>query len=85
MLVKGLISTIIFFLSFFPMSAFGDDSETKDHEKLAEGTKQEHPTMEMLEFLADWETKEGKWIDPTKFEEIVIPEMEQNDEKTGKP
>ena len=25
---------------------------------------EEMPSLEMLEFLADWETTDGKWIDP---------------------
>lgn len=84
MKVKGFLSAIIFIMSLFPLFVLGDDSEPMDQEKLAAGASQESPTKEMLEFLADWETKDGKWIDPTKFEEMLVPEMEQSDEKTGK-
>ena len=31
----------------------------------------EQPSMELLEFLGEWETKEGDWLDFTKLEEMV--------------
>lgn len=31
---------------------------------LAEQLNEDIPSLEMLEFLADWETADGKWIDP---------------------
>jgi hypothetical protein len=27
------------------------------------------PSMEMLEFLANWETARGDWVDPTQFDD----------------
>jgi hypothetical protein len=33
------------------------------------------PAMEMLEFLADWEMADGRWIDPVELDEVqVAPE-----------
>jgi hypothetical protein len=36
----------------------------------AEGqsNKEAMPSMEFLEFLGEWETEEGEWIDPVEFE-----------------
>jgi hypothetical protein len=31
----------------------------------------EQPSMELLEFLGEWETKEGDWLDFTKLDEMV--------------
>ena len=28
------------------------------------------PAMELLEFLADWETTDGRWFDPLELEEL---------------
>jgi len=36
---------------------------------------------ELLEFIGDWETEEGKWIDPEQLEEGKI-EDEQHEETT---
>lgn len=33
------------------------------------------PAMEMLEFLADWEMEDGRWVDPVELDEVeVAPE-----------
>jgi len=46
-----------------------------------EKTTEEPPSQELLEFLADWETASGKWIDPTCLEEIPLPKDEgENDD-----
>ena len=36
---------------------------------------QDAPSLEFLEFLGDWETKEGQWTDPAEFE-VLLPEQE---------
>ena len=33
-----------------------------------EATNEEMPSMEFLEFLGEWETEEGEWIDPLELE-----------------
>lgn len=40
------------------------------------------PGLEMLEFLADWETADGKWIDPAilQQEELKEPTVDEYDE-----
>lgn len=50
------------------------------------------PSIEFLEFLGEWENKEGEWVDPNQFddnfyartdtvEEEVIPEDEDDDDE----
>ncbi len=43
----------------------------------------EMPSLELLEFLGDWETDDGEWIDPEELEQIAIADQEQEveDEK----
>ncbi|MEE8259450.1 MAG: hypothetical protein V3R14_00475 [Nitrospinaceae bacterium] len=43
----------------------------------------EMPSLELLEFLGDWETEDGEWIDPEELEQIAITDQEQEveDEK----
>jgi hypothetical protein len=31
------------------------------------------PDMELLEFLVEWETAEGNWLDPVELDEPVTP------------
>ena len=48
--------------------------------------EQEQPSLELLEFLGEWVTEEGEWLDPEQFEEdgfadmLHLTEQEQNDE-----
>jgi hypothetical protein len=40
----------------------------------------EMPSLELLEFLGDWETEDGEWIDPEELEQIAITDQEQEQE-----
>ena len=40
----------------------------------------EMPSLELLEFLGDWETDDGEWIDPGALERIAIADQEQENE-----
>lgn len=35
------------------------------------------PTVELLEFLAEWETEDGDWIDPADLEDDDFAELLQ--------
>ena len=49
------------------------DSQKKDQQE------QEKPSLELLEFLGEWETDSGKWIDPSTMDQIVLPEQGSKD------
>ena len=49
------------------------DSQKKDQQE------QEKPSLELLEFLGEWETDSGKWIDPSAMDQIALPEQGSND------
>ncbi len=38
------------------------------------------PSMELLEFLGEFETEDGEWIDPVLLEEMPLPDREYSDE-----
>ena len=40
----------------------------------------EMPSLELLEFLGDWETDDGEWINPGELERIAIADQEQENE-----
>ena len=37
------------------------------------------PGMALLEFLAEWETADGPWIDPVELDETVAPPVDEAD------
>ena len=39
----------------------------------------EMPSLEFLEFLGDWETDDGEWIDPEEMEQIALTDQEQEE------
>ena len=52
----------------------------------AEETRQEEetdsPSAELLEFLADWETSDGEWVDPLELvEDTETDEARRGDER----
>jgi len=40
----------------------------------------EMPSLELLEFLGDWETDDGEWIDPEELEQIAVADQDQKNE-----
>lgn len=45
-------------------AARAEDSATTT---LAQNVTDEAPSLELLQFLGEWETREGKWVDPVAF------------------
>ena len=45
----------------------------------------ETPSMELLEFLGDWETADGEWIDPEEMEQIELQEPEHANDEAPQP
>ena len=35
------------------------------------------PSMELLEFLGEWQTKDGEWVDPMRFLNVSDADLEQ--------
>lgn len=48
-----------------------------------EETKDESPALDFIEFLGEWETEEGEWIDPNEFdtEEYAGLESEETEDR----
>ena len=42
-------------------------------------SENDQPSMELLEFLGDWETKDGSWVDPMQLDEMLDPNLAQKD------
>lgn len=38
------------------------------------------PAIEMLEFLADWEMADGRWIDPLELDEVQVAPEDNTEE-----
>lgn len=59
-------AVLLFMVSVYSISAAAEDDSV--------------PPMELLEFLADWETTDGQWVDPLELEELSVPPLQARDE-----
>ena len=60
-LLSGLLSSPTFAQE--PEQTTSEESET--------------PSLEFLEFLGDWETDDGEWIDPEELDQIALTDQDQ--------
>ena len=37
-----------------------------------------NPSMELLEFLGEWQTKDGDWVDPMRFLDVSEADLEKD-------
>lgn len=56
----------------------GQESVSTGQEDRA--TYEPSPSIELLEFLGEWETDEGHWIDPTQFDPTPANDSEMENE-----
>ncbi|MCI0508001.1 MAG: hypothetical protein L0Z73_18095 [Gammaproteobacteria bacterium] len=40
------------------------------------------PSMELLEFLGEWQTKDGEWVDPMRFLDVSEKDLEMDPHAT---
>lgn len=45
----------------------------------AKAASEDKPSMELLEFLGEWQTKDGEWVDPLRFLDINEEDLRQDD------
>lgn len=41
-------------------------------------TDDNKPSMELLEFLGEWQTKDGEWVDPMRFLNVSEEDLEKD-------
>ena len=70
---KGPLWSLLLLLGLLSAPAMAQDPDQA--RKNAENT--EAPSLEFLEFLGDWETDDGEWIDPEELEQITLTDQEQ--------
>ncbi len=70
---KGPLWSTVLLLGLLNFPAFAQEPG-----QVREGSENtEMPSLEFLEFLGDWETDDGEWIDPEELEQIALDDQEQ--------
>jgi hypothetical protein len=61
-----------------PGQAQPTESATTNKRQAEKG--EEIPSLEFLEFLGEWETEDGRWIDPEELEQMPVPDSKKKNE-----
>lgn len=85
MLVKFFPLALVFLLTFVPTTAVGADGQSPANTQQSKDNSQDVSFGELLEFLGQWETDDGKWVDPTELDWLMKPEQESKDDEKKKP
>ena len=85
MLVRLLALVMFFCLSFTPAPVVGADGQSPVNTQQSKDNSREVSFGELLEFLGQWETDDGKWVDPTDLDWLMMPEQESKDDEKKKP
>lgn len=75
---KKFIMAALLIFTFLP---HGNALEPEEVEKAPTEQEKETPDLEFLEFLGEWETEDGDWIDPEDLENMPLNENGNNDSK----
>ena len=85
MLVKLFSIALVFLLTCVPTTAVGTHRQSPANTQQSKDNSQDASFCELLEFLGQWETDDGKWVDPTDLDWLIMPEQESKDDEKKKP
>ena len=74
MRVEIVYIAVILILSVGLTGVSGSDSQDRTEEFDSSEPDQELPSDELLDFLGQWETDKGQWIDPGDLDWLMQPE-----------
>jgi hypothetical protein len=85
MLGRCFVFAIVLLLSFTPAKVMGDEGQSPVGSQQSSDNSQDSSFGELLEFLGQWETGDGTWVDPTDLDWLLTPEEESKDEQEKNP
>ena len=81
MLAKFFSIAMVLLLNIAPATAAGKDKKTVDDSQHTGDKSQDASFRELLEFLGEWETDGGSWVDPTDIDWLMMPEQESGEDE----
>ena len=79
--VKLYFMGTVFMLTILSTPALAQQAESAQTSKRQQETGPENPSLEFLEFLGEWETEDGRWIDPEELDQMSLPDTEKKNEE----
>jgi hypothetical protein len=71
----------IFILATLSVPGMAQQTKSEQTNKRQEEKGREIPSLEFLEFLGEWETEDGRWIDPEELDKMPLPDTEKKNEE----
>ncbi len=81
MQVRFYLGGTIFMLTILSAPSLAQQKEAEQTNTPIEETGREIPTLEFLEFLGEWETEDGRWIDPEEIDQMSLPDTTKKNEE----
>jgi hypothetical protein len=85
MLVRLLAVAIVFLLISLPTTVVGQNGQPPAGSQHSTDKSQDSSLRELLEFLGQWETDDGTWVDPTDLDWLLTPEQESKNDQKNNP
>ena len=79
--VKLYMIGTAFILTILSTPAQAQEAESAQPSKQRQETAPEIPSLDFLEFLGEWETEDGRWIDPEELDQMSLPDTEKKNEE----
>ena len=81
MQVRLYMMGTIFMLTTLSAPGLAQQIESEQTNTRQEEKSGEIPSLEFLEFLGEWETEDGRWIDPEELEQMSLPDTKKKNEE----
>ncbi|VAX31929.1 hypothetical protein MNBD_NITROSPINAE05-380 [hydrothermal vent metagenome] len=81
MQVRLKLMGAVLILTTLSAPGLAQQTESEQTGKQQEEKGREIPTLEFLEFLGEWETEDGRWIDPEELDQMSMPDTEKKNEE----
>ena len=81
MQVRLYMMGTIFMLTTLSAPGLAQQIESEQTNTRQEEKSGEIPSLEFLEFLGEWETEDGRWIDPEEIDQMSLPDTKEKNEE----
>ena len=81
MQVRLYMMGTIFMLTALSAPGLAQQKEPEQTNTRQEEKSGEIPSLEFLEFLGEWETEDGRWIDPEELDQMSLPDTKKKNEE----
>jgi len=79
---KKIIMVALFLLNCIPQAKALEPEEIRERDNTPRH-EEEPPSMELIEFIGEWETEDGDWINPEELADMPLNDNGSENDKTN--